>query len=156
MRQNRVLQAGFSLVETLIALIVLTFGLLAAGRLIVFAASSASLARSKISAAVAAQDKIHALGELYRRNPDSLELALGDHGPEPLQVVAPATNTVLNRFRISWSVAAAPDPRPGRTLRAKAVTVTVAPADDHGDPRNRAGLNKTVTVAAVFSARIFL
>ena len=156
MRHNNAVQAGFSLVETLIALVVLTFGLLAAGRMIVFAASSASLARSKISAAVAAQDKIHSLGELYRRSPDSPELAPGDHGPEPLQVVAPATDTVLNRFRISWSVAAVPDPRPGKALRAKLVTVTVAPADDHGDPHNRGGLNKTVTVAAIFSARIFL
>ena len=154
MRQKHAVQAGFSLIETLIALIVLIFGLLAAGRLIVFAASSASLARSKASGAVAAQDKIHALGELYRRNPDCPELTPGDHGPEPLQVVAPATNTILNRFRISWSVAAVPDPRPGKTLRAKLVTVTVAPADDHGAPHYRAGLNKTVTVAAIFSARI--
>jgi len=156
MRLKNAMQAGFSLIEALIALIVLTFGLLAAGRLIVTAASSASLARSQASAATAAQDKIHALAELYRRDPGCPELTPGDHGPEQLQVVAPASNTVLNRFRVSWSVAAVPDPRPGKSPRAKQVTVTVVPAGDHGEPHLRAPLNKTVTVATVFSARVTL
>jgi type II secretory pathway pseudopilin PulG len=154
MRRVSAVQSGFSLVEALIALIVLTFGVLAAGRLVFSAASAASLARSKASAAVAAQDKIHALAELYRLSPESPELAPGDHGPEQSQVVAPATKTILNRFRITWSVAAVPDPRPGKALRAKRVTVTVVPADDQGEAHYRPMLNKTVTVAAVFSGRI--
>ena len=154
MRDDSAGKAGFSLIETLIALIVLTFGLLAAGQLIFIAASSASLARSKGSAAVVAQDKIHYLGDLYSRNPDSPDLAVGDHGPEPVQVVGPATNTVLNRFRVSWSVAPVPDPRAGKSLKARLVTVTVTPADEHDAPHYRAALNKIVTVSAIFSARI--
>ena len=156
MRGNSAGKAGFSLIETLIALIVLTFGLLAAGQLIFIAASSASLARSKGSAAVVAQDKIHALSDLYSRNPDNPDLTPGDHGPEHVQVVAPATNTVLNRFRISWSVAPVPDPRAGKAIKARLVTVTVTPADEHGALHYRPALNKTVTVSAVFSARISL
>jgi Tfp pilus assembly protein PilV len=156
MRDDGTGKAGFSLVETLIALIVLTFGLLAAGQLIFIAASSASLARSKGSAAVVAQDKIHALGDLYSRNPGSPDLAPGDHGPEHVQVVAPATNTILNRFRISWSVAPVPDPRAGKAIKASLVTVTVTPVDEHEALHYRAALNKIVTVSAVFSARIFL
>ena len=75
-------------------------------------------ARSKASAAVVAQDKIHAFSGLYNRNPDDADLTPGDHGPEYVQVVAPATNTDLNRFRISWSVAPVPDPRAGKAIRA--------------------------------------
>ena len=149
-------KAGFSLIETLIALIVLTFGLLAAGQMIFITASSASLARSKASAAVVAQDKIHAFSGLYNRDPDDADLTPGDHGPEYVQVVAPATNTDLNRFRVSWSVAPVPDPRAGKAIRAILVTVTVTPADEHDAPHYRPALNKIVTVSAVFSARISL
>src|SRR5512139_1532289 len=78
--------AGFTLIEMLIALVILTFGLLSAGQLMYVAMGSASLARSKGTAATVASDRLEFLADVYRRNRLDASLADGNHGPEVVQV----------------------------------------------------------------------
>lgn len=61
---------GFSLVELLIATLILTSGLLAAAQVIYSAVCSVSLARAKGSIAIVAQDKLEFLADLYARIPE--------------------------------------------------------------------------------------
>jgi Tfp pilus assembly protein PilV len=144
---------GFTLVEALIATVIMCFGLLAAGQMIFIAAASGSLARSQDTASVAAQNKLEFLTGVYNRTPDSGDLSNGNHGPEQVQVLNSNANSVLNRFRVSWTVATVTDPRPGKLLKAKQVTVTVVPVDAAGSLNFKARLNKTVTVTAIFGLR---
>jgi prepilin-type N-terminal cleavage/methylation domain-containing protein len=140
---------GFTLIETLIALVIMAFGLLAAGQLIYIAEASASLSRSKGSAAVVAQDKVEYLSELYSRDPSTADLTDGNHGPEQVQIISPATNHILNRYSVSWIVTTVPDPRAGKVLKAKMVVVTVTPVDSNAIRNYQAFLNKIVTVTAI-------
>ncbi len=146
-------QAGFTFIETLIALLILSFGLLSAGQLVFVAMSSASLARSKGNAALVAQDKLECLADLYRRNPDSPELSEGDHGAEHIQVPG-STGTILNRFAVTWNVRSVSDPRTDVILRAIQVRITVAPADANGTNNRRVMLNKVVHVTCIFSSGV--
>ena len=84
--------SGFSLIEMMIAMAILTFGLLAVGPLLYIVTSSASLARSKDTAAVAAQDTLEILSDLYARNPSAEEFLPGIHGPQ--QVSCPPLITI--------------------------------------------------------------
>jgi prepilin-type N-terminal cleavage/methylation domain-containing protein len=140
---------GFSLVETMIALVVLAFGLLAAGQLLLVTGSSASLARSKGTAAIAAQSKLESLTALCRRNPFSADLAVGNHGPEESVVVNPSDESVLNNYRVEWDVSSVPDPRPGKVLDAIRVTVRVTPSLPGGKENFRPGMNKILTVGTI-------
>jgi len=144
---------GFTLVEILVSLSVLTFGLLAAAQVVHVALTSTTLARSKSAAAVAAQSRLELLSDLFGRNPEAEELANGSHGPVAVEVASPADGRVLNRFSVGWSVTAVADPRPGRSINAKQVTVTVTPVDEALVPLPRALLSKVVTMSTVFSAR---
>ncbi len=144
---------GFTLVEMLIAIIILTFGLLAAGQLLMVAMGSSSLSRSKGGAASAAANKVEFLADLYRQNPNAADLTTGSHGPEVVQILNPINNRVLNRFNVNWTVATVPDPRAGKNLNARMVTVTATPIDGSGASHNMAGLNKTVSVSSIFSVR---
>lgn len=144
---------GFTLVEALIAVFVLAFGLLAAGQMIFVAASSSSLARCKGNAALLAQGKLEFLGDLYSRDPDLTALKNGEHGPEQVEVINPAGHSVLNRFSVSWTVNEVPDPRAGVELKAKMVTVSVTPIDAANQKDLRASFNKAVTVSTILSAK---
>lgn len=143
---------GLSLVETLIAILILSIGLLSAGQLICATLASSSLSRSKSVAAVQAQDRLEYLADLYRRDPSAPDLTDGSHGPLRVQVLNPTDGATLNRFSISWTVSPLRDPRPGKTIPARQVTVTVAPIDEAGNTNNRTSLNKVVSVATILSA----
>ena len=140
---------GFTLIEMMIALLILGVGLLAMGQLIFAALSSASLARSKGNAALAAQDKLEFLGDLCRRNPEALELSTGSHDGEQVQY-ASDSGEILNRFGLSWTVSDLSDPRSGTVLHAKHVRITVTPIDMNGDRNSKVLLNKTVEVNCIF------
>lgn len=144
---------GFTLIETSVALFILVFGLLAAGQMIFVAASSASLARSKGSAITVAGSKLAYLADLYGRDPEADDLSAGSHGPEPIVLLNPATNSVLNRFSISWTIEAVADPRAGVTLKAKLVRVIVTPTDAANTRNLRARLNKAVSISTILSAK---
>ena len=147
-------EQGFTLIEMMIALAFLAFGLLATSQLLYLAASSASLARSKSTAGIAAQNMIESLGAAYRQNASSADLALGSHGPLQIQVVNPTDDSILNRYDVRWTVENIPDPRPGKVINARMVRIKVNPVQDGGADNNRVGFNKTLNVATVFSPGI--
>jgi len=142
---------GFGLIEVMVALFVLTFGLLATGQLFFIASGSGSLAGSKGSAAIFAQNTLESLAALYQQNPSAEDLAPGGHGPREFQATNPADETVLNRYAVSWIVSPVPDPRPAKALDAKLVRVTVTPISMGGASNNRLPFNKTLQIATIFS-----
>ncbi len=142
---------GFSLIEMMIALAILTFGLLAASPMIYSAIRSNSLARSQSTAAVAAQNKLEILADVYLRNPSSEDFLPGIYGPEQIEVVNPNDGSILNRYDIHWTVSHVPDPRPGRTLKARLVRVTVTPILSDGTENSRPGFNKILNISTIFS-----
>lgn len=144
---------GFSLIEMMVAMLILAFGLLAAGQMIYVAMSSAALARSKGNVTVVAQDKLEFLSDLYARDPAAPELTLGDHGPEMVQVVNPTDNTTVNRFEVTWKVLVVNDPRAGKVLQASQVRVTVKPVGTGGADNYKAYANKSAVVEGIFSPR---
>lgn len=137
----------------LIAVVILTFGLLAAGQLMFVAMSAESLARSKGTASVVAQDRLEALADLYRQNAAAAELTVGEHSPVQVQVLNTTNNHVLNRYNVAWNVAVVPDAR-GKVLSARLVRVTVTPINTAGATNSRTSLNKIVNMTAIFSARV--
>ncbi len=144
---------GFSLIELMMALVILTFGLLAVGQLLYAVASSSSLARSKSTAAVTAQNKIESLADLYGRDPLAADLALGSHGPQQTQVVNPIDGTVLNQYNIGWTVANVADPRPGKVMGAILVRVTITPIQSGGIGNSKPAFNKILSVATILSPK---
>jgi prepilin-type N-terminal cleavage/methylation domain-containing protein len=144
---------GFTLVEMMIAMFILTFGLLAVGQMIYVAVGSASLARSQGNAVVVAQDKLESLADSYRQNPNTPDLSIGRHGPVLVQVVNPTENYTLNNFRVDWVVSNVPDPRVGVVLAARQVLVTVTPIGSNTNPHLVPFLNKVVSIACIFSVR---
>lgn len=145
--------AGFTLIEMMIALVIMTAGLLSAGQLMYVAMASASLARSKGTAATVASDKLEFLADVFRRNPADGSLTNGDHGPEQVQVTNPNTGIALNRYRVQWNVSTVPDPRPGKLIQSKLVRVTVTPIRGADTTNNRIGLNKVVSISSIFGTR---
>lgn len=146
-------EAGFTIIEVLFALLILTFGLLAAGQMIFVAMSSVSLARSKTNAAILAQDKLEFLADLYRRDPEAPELSEGNHGSDLVQFSGSGGST-LNIFSVSWDVSTVPDARDGVRLIASRVRVTVVPTDARGSDNYRVRLNKRICVSSVFCSGI--
>jgi len=144
---------GFSLLEIMIALLVLTAGLLSAGQVLFVAASPGSLSRSKGAAAIAAQDALESLTASFQQNPLAADLAIGRHGPRQTQVANGIDGSILNRFSITWDVRPVPDPRAGKTLDAKLVTMTVAPALAGGEMNSKPWMNKILNVSTILSER---
>jgi len=143
---------GFSLIEMLIATLILTCGLLAAGQLISASLASSSLSRSKETASIIARTKLELLSLLCRRNPASPDLTPGSHDSEPTEVLNPLDGKVLNRFALSWIVATVSDPRTGVTLPAMSIIVTARPIDYAGSPNKKVPLNKAVSISTVVSS----
>jgi len=145
---------GFSLIEMLIATLILTYGLLAAGQLISATMASSSLSRSKETASIVAQAKTESLANLYRRNSNSQDLTPGSHGPEQVEIMNPQDGRILNRYDVSWNVAAVPDPRTGISLPARTITVTARPVDASGSPNRKVPLNKAISISTIVSSRL--
>jgi hypothetical protein len=137
----------------MIALFILTFGLLATAQLLSVAASAGSLARSSETATIAAQDQLEQLADRFRRTPDDPDLAPGLHGPRTIEVTDTTAGTVLNRFDIAWEVSEPAPVRPGVNPGAREVTVTVTPVVSTGAPNRHPRLNKVVGIASIFSTR---
>jgi hypothetical protein len=144
---------GFGLIESLIALLIMTFGLLAVGQLLFATIGGPTLARSKTAAATVAADKLRLLSEHYRQNTSGTDLTLGSHGPEFVAIQNP-NGGVLNRFSVSWVVENVPDPRAWKVLQARRLTVTVSPVLENGNDNRRVALNKVINMTAVVSPRV--
>ena len=145
---------GFSLIEMMLTLVIMTFGLLAIGQLLYVAAGSSSLARSKGTAAIAAQNHLESLRLLYGHNPLAPDLAPGSHGPRQSMVTNPMDGTVLNCYDVNWIVDSVPDPRPGKVPNAVRVRATLSPVQIGGTPNVRPGLNKVLNVTTIFSPKM--
>lgn len=140
---------GFCLAELLLALGLLTFGLLAVGQLLAVTAALGSLDRSQGTAAIAARTTMESLTDLCGRTPSDAELAPGSHGPRTVEIRDPWSGTLLNRYRITWEVDAVGDPRPGKRVRAKTVTVHVVPVGVGGEVNIRPMFNQSLDLATV-------
>jgi Tfp pilus assembly protein PilV len=140
---------GFSFIELMMALAVLTFGLLAAGQLFYVAASSGSLANAKGSAAIAAQNTLEYLSDLYSRDSSADDLALGSHGPLQTQMKNPVNGAILNRYAISWKVSPVSDPRPGKDINARLIHVIITPIQTEGGMNSRPPFNKILNISTV-------
>ncbi len=145
---------GFSLIEMMIALFILSFGILAVGQLIFVSLASSSLSRSKGTAATAAKDKLEYLADLYRQNPSATDLTPGNHGPQVAKIFNPNDGRILNEYNVSWSVSGISDPRPGKVPQASLVIVTITPIRSGGIINIQPYLNKVVNVASIFSSRM--
>ena len=143
--------AGFSLIEISIALFLLAFGLLAAGQMLFVATASNSLARSIGTAAVEAQSRMESLAAAYRHDPAATDLSPGSHGPFYTRVENPNNRTVLNRYETVWSVSTVPDPRPGKLMDTKLVTVTISPVLADGVHNRKPLLNKSFSLATILT-----
>jgi prepilin-type N-terminal cleavage/methylation domain-containing protein len=144
---------GFSLVEVMTAVFILAFGLLAAARLLTMTMGLDMLARSKSAAAMAAQNELERLADIYRRNPSAGELTIGTHQAVELsQVRNPLSQNVINMYKITWLVGGLADPRPGITLPGRIISVNATPMLTENEENTRPFLNKTVTINAVIAA----
>lgn len=144
---------GFSLVESLMAILILAFGFLFVGPMLVDAVQAITLARSKDTAGLAAVNQLEALANLYKVNANDANLTVGSHGPVQVEVVNPSDNSKLNRYSVAWTVADVPDPRLGRVLRGVQVTATVTPIGSGTSANIRVRQNKVLNVTTIFTYR---
>jgi Tfp pilus assembly protein PilV len=144
---------GFSLVESLMAILLLAFGFMFVGPMMVNSIESTTLARSKSTGGVAASQMLESLALKYKANAADADLVIGSHGPTQVQITNPIDHNVVNRYDVSWTVSAVPDPRAGKVLRAVQVTATVTPIDSEASTNNKVGQNKIINVATIFSLR---
>jgi prepilin-type N-terminal cleavage/methylation domain-containing protein len=145
--------SGFSLIEVLIALLVLALGVALGAELIRLAAQSSSLAGAQGAAATCAENKMSVLRDSYRQDPQTVDLNIGTHGPEEILISNPSAGRILNRFQVSWRVDNVPDPRPGKALEARRIQVTVLPVDAAGSRHDVSGMNKVVVLSSIVSGR---
>jgi prepilin-type N-terminal cleavage/methylation domain-containing protein len=151
-RANLIISSqGFSLIESMIALFILTFGLLATGQILFTAAGLGQLARSKNTAGIAAQSTLEFLSDLYQRNPAAEELAPGSHGPIQTEVMNPVNDRVLNRYSISWRSELIPDSNPIRSPQGRIISVRATPILSAENEIASSIWSKTLTVSALIS-----
>jgi len=144
---------GFSLVELIIAILILTFGLLSAAQLLTITIKLDALARSKNIAALAAQNKLDYLSDLYRHNPEAEELTIGTHqAEEMIEILNPLNQNVLNRYKITWFVGDIPDPRSGINLPGRILSVQATPMLTENLENTSSFQNKTTIFNAVIAA----
>jgi len=144
--------AGFSLVELMIAVFILAFGLLATAQLLTVTMKLDAMSRLKSASATAAQSKLDNLTDLYRRNPAAEELTIGAHQADGLmEILNPATQKVLNRYKITWVVDNIPDPRSGVDLPGRIISVRATPMLSESEENTHPFYNKAASFNAVIS-----
>ena len=137
-------QQGFSLIECMIALSILSVTMLGVIQLFGISIRQSSFARYNTLAVVVAQEKLEQLQAEYNYEWESgtpaATLTDGLHGPETVILQAPAGSGTGDReFEVSWDVDVS------GTGLSKTVTATVAP-----DVAN-AFETKTLSMTAVFA-----
>jgi type II secretory pathway pseudopilin PulG len=144
---------GFSLVESLMAILILAFGFMFVAPMLFDSITSLTLARSKDTAGFAATNQLETLASLYKANASDANLTIGAHGPVQVEIVNPADSSKLNRYNVAWTVAPVPDPRAGKVLRAVQVTATVTPIGSGTATNIKVRQNKVLNVTTIFSYR---
>jgi Tfp pilus assembly protein PilV len=149
----RVSSAGFSLVEALMAIVIMAFGLMFICQMMFVSLGGAALSRSKGTASLAAANQLEFLGDKYQQDPTDPDLSVGSHTPVQVEIASPNDSTKLNRFSVAWTVSIVTDPRAGTVLNSRLVTVTVTPIATGTTVNRRAGLNKAVSMTTIFSPK---
>lgn len=143
---------GFSLVESLMAVLILTIGFMFVGPMMVKSIGSNTLARSKSTAGLAAAQILDGLALKYRANAGNADLTVGAHGPTQVQITNPIDNNIVNRYNVGWTVSAVVTS--GKTLKAVQVTATATPIESTGTAtNNKVGQNKIINITTIFSLR---
>lgn len=141
--ESRKRQAGFTLIEAMIAMFILTVSLLSLAQLMIVSLDKTQFANFDTKAVGLAQSKLEELrnafgSEVETGNPSDL-LASGSHGPETVTLTVP-DNTLqgMRDFRVSWEVA-------DLAAARKSVSVTVAPV--RTNPRQ----SDSITITTLFA-----
>ncbi len=148
---------GFSLTETLMALLVVTMGFMAVAQMMFVSLAGLTLSRTKGTAVMVAQDQLEVLTNEYREDPDGANLTTGNHPANPLLVAVtnPVDNKTLDRYNVTWTISTVSDAR-GYTLKSKQVLITVTPILTTGTTTNiNRRLNKVFNMTTVLSPRWF-
>jgi prepilin-type N-terminal cleavage/methylation domain-containing protein len=144
---------GFSLIESLMAVLVLALGFMFVGPMMVNSTKSTSLARSKDTAGLAAALRLETLAALYKADPSHSDLTLGTHTPIVVEVTNPGDSSKVNRYNVEWTVGNVPDSRAGKVLKAVQVTATATPIGSGTATNVKVGQNKVVHITTIFSLR---
>jgi Tfp pilus assembly protein PilV len=144
---------GFSMIESLMAILMLALGFMFVGPMMVNSVTSTTLARSKSTAGVAATQILETLAAKYKANAQDADLAIGSHGPTQVEIANPIDRNIVNRYNVAWTVSAVPDPRAGKQLRAVQVAASVTPIGSGNLTNNKRGQNKVINMTTIFSYR---
>jgi prepilin-type N-terminal cleavage/methylation domain-containing protein len=136
-------QAGFTLIEAMIAMFILTVSLLALAQLMLVSLDKTQFSNYDTKAVNLAQSKLEelrtAFGWEVESGGNSDLLATGTHGPETITLPARSgTLQGIRNFQISWQVT---DLTSGR----KSISVTVTPLA--GNPRQSESITITTYLA---------
>jgi len=144
-------ETGFTLIEVMITMIIMTFGLLACGQMVAGAIKSATLARTKGNAAIVAQNQLERLADLYRRDRHDPSISIGTQGPVWVEIANPIHHRVLHRFRVEWIVT----PVTGTNIMAhtRNIRLSVIPIDESKNNLFKPGWNERITMSMVLSTR---
>jgi len=134
---------GFTLLEVIVAIVVLTVALLGLAQMITISIEMYAFARWDTKATQVAQSKLENLKSLFggevETGVDDAELVTGDHGPELVILSAPAgTWGEPSDFWIRWQIS-------DLTGGQKLIAVTVTPPVPN--PRR----NETITLMSQFA-----
>lgn len=137
-------EQGFSLLETLIAIVVLSISLLALAQLLMVSLEQTKFAEFNTKGIQVALMKLEDLRGQYNNQIETgtepADLTAGSHGPETVTLENVGTTIQsLRQFEVSWTVA-------NQTGGAKSITVSVEPPAN-ADVR----LNKTISLSSNFA-----
>jgi prepilin-type N-terminal cleavage/methylation domain-containing protein len=135
-------EKGFSLVESMIAMAILSVTFLGLAQLLTVGLQQNSLSRSRTMAVTVGQQQLEKLRATYNRELESgspsSQLTPGAHGPETVTLSAPSDSVMEdNPFQVTWAVAVSGQQR--------TVTVDVVPQSQNDM------VNQSLTIASVFS-----
>jgi Tfp pilus assembly protein PilV len=139
---KRCSQEGIGLLDSMIALVVLSIGLLALVQLMGTALNQSAFTQNNTMATALVQEKIEELRTVYTRELEtqssSADLTDGSHGPQTVTLSSPNDSNMGDRlFRVSWNV--------NISGKQKTVTGTVEPVV------NNARQSETLVFTTVFS-----
>ena len=135
-------ESGIGLLDSMIALVVLSVSLLALVLLMGTAVNQSAFSQNSTMASAVVQEKIEELRTAYTRELEtetsSSDLTNGSHGPETVTLSSPTHSNMGDKlFRVSWNV--------NSSGKQKTVTGTVEPVV------NNTRQSETLTFTTVFS-----
>lgn len=141
-------QSGFSLIEMMISLLVISIGLMGTAQLLGIALQQNHFARFNTTAVEVARGKIEELKAGFdaglSQGAFSSDLTAGSHGPTVITVGQPDNPALAPQvLEVTWQVTDLAD-------RQKSVTVTVRP-EGVSSPETGTMVRKTITMTGLFA-----